>query len=352
MLRTLGTRSRNADVLTHARQILRAEANALKTVADRLDDSFVNVVERLDACAGRIAVTGVGKSEDVGRKMVGTFNSTGTRAYFLNATNALHGDLGMVHPDDAAVVLSHSGESEEIVRLLPSLRGACAGIVALTGNGRSTLALVADAAIVYGPLTETCPLNLAPSTSTTVMLALGDALAFTLSEKRGLTAEQFARHHPAGSLGRQLANVETYMRKGSALRVASSDDTIRDVFAQAGRRGRRTGAILLIDRDHRLCGIFTDSDLARLFERRADEYLDRPICDMMTRNPRTVAIGTKMGAAIEILKEHKISELPVVDGEGRPVGVVDITDLLDLMPAADISAEDAGERGRRIRRSA
>jgi arabinose-5-phosphate isomerase len=288
-------------------------------------------------------VTGVGKSEDVGRKIVGTLNSTGTRAYFLNATNALHGDLGMVHPDDVALVLSHSGESEEIVHLLPALRDACAAITGVTGNARGVLARAADAAIVYGPLTETCPLNLAPSASTTVMLALGDALAFTLSRRRGLTAEQFARFHPAGSLGRKLANVDVHMRKGTALRVAPADQTVREVFAQAGQHGRRTGAVLLLDDDDRLCGIFTDSDLARLFERRADEFLDRPIREVMTQSPRTVAAGSKLGEALEILKEHKISELPVVDAAGHPVGVLDITDLLDLLPASEIELDGAAE---------
>src|SRR5262245_42717191 len=181
MVRPTGTRTPSGDVLVHAPRIPRAEADALTAVADRLDDGFLTVVDCLDACFGRLAVTGVGKCEDVGRKIVGTFNSTGTRAYFLNATNAVHGDLGAVHPHDVALVLSHSGESEEIVRLLPALRAACSRITALTGNSRGTLARVADAAIVYGPLTETCPLKLAPSTSTTVMLALGDAVAFTLS---------------------------------------------------------------------------------------------------------------------------------------------------------------------------
>jgi arabinose-5-phosphate isomerase len=184
------------------------------------------------------------------------------------------------------------------------------------------------------------------------MLALGDAVAFTLSERRGLTAEQFARNHPAGSLGRKLASVEAYMRKGPALRVASAGDTVREVFASAGRRGRRTGAILLLDAKGRLCGIYTDSDLARLFERRADENVDRPIREVMTRNPRTVRAGTKMGQALDILKEHKISELPVVDAAGRPVGVLDITDVLDLLPATETDPADAGDPPLRLRRGA
>jgi arabinose-5-phosphate isomerase len=323
------------DLLALARQVLCAEADALRLVANRLDDSFLRVTDLLFDCRGRVAVTGVGKSEDVGRKIVGTLNSTGTRAYFLSATGALHGDLGMLHPDDVVVALSHSGESDEVVRLLPALRDRCRALTALTGNARGTLARSADAAIIYGDLTESCPLNLAPSSSTTVMLALGDALAFALSSRRGLTAEDFARNHPAGNLGRRLARIEVCMRRGSALRIASADHTVRSVFAIASNGGRRTGAIMLIDIAGRLCGIFTDSDLARLFETRGDQAFDRPIREVMTANPKTIAAGAMMSEAIEILREHKISELPVLDDAGQPVGMLDITDLIDLLPPAE-----------------
>ena len=219
--------------LEFARQILRAEATALQDVADRLDDGFIRAVDLLAACRGRIAVTGVGKSADVGAKIVGTLNSTGTRAYLLDATKAMHGDLGMVHPDDVAVVLSHSGESEEVVRLIGPLSELAAAVIALTGSNQSTLAKAATVALVYGAVVETCPLALAPSTSTTVMLALGDALAFVLCDRRAFSAEEFARYHPAGSLGRKLARVESLMRSGSEMRIAAADDTVRAVFFAA-----------------------------------------------------------------------------------------------------------------------
>ncbi|MFL5341204.1 MAG: SIS domain-containing protein, partial [Gemmataceae bacterium] len=234
MQETVARRRPHTDTLALARQVLCAEADALWQVADRLDDGFVRVADLLFHGRGRVAVTGIGKCEDVGRKTVGTLNSTGTRAYFLSATNARHGDLGMLHPDDVALLFSHSGESDEIVRLLPDLRSHSAGIAAITGNARGTLARSADAAIVYGSLTETCPLNLAPSSSTTVMLALGDAIAFTLSGRRGLTADEFARFHPAGNLGRRLARVEICMRRGPDLRVAPADESVRNIFAQSG----------------------------------------------------------------------------------------------------------------------
>jgi arabinose-5-phosphate isomerase len=312
-----------------ARQILHSEATALHEVADRLDFTFVRAVDRLAACRGRVSVTGVGKSADVGAKIVGTMNSTGTRAYLLDPTKALHGDLGMVHPDDIALVMSHSGESEEIVRLLGPLRELSAGIIGLTGNGQSTLGRAADVALVYGAVVEACPLTLAPSTSTTIMLALGDALAFVLSDYRQFTAEEFARFHPAGSLGRKLARVESVMRHGDDLRLASADDTVRDVFAQP-RNGRRTGAIMLTETDGRLAGIFTDSDLARLFEQRRDAALDGPIRDVMTGRPITVPIGARVSEALDILRRRKISELPVVDADGRPAGMLDITDLIGV----------------------
>jgi arabinose-5-phosphate isomerase len=322
----------DGDRLAFARQILRAEASTLLTVADRLDAAFGLAVDRLAGCAGRVAITGVGKSADVGQKIVGTFNSTGTRAYALDATRALHGDLGMVDPTDLALVLSHSGESEELVRLLGPLKAQAAGVIALTGNDRGTLARQADVAVVYGPVVEACPLALAPSTSTTVMLAVGDALAFTLSEQRQFTAEDFARYHPAGSLGRQLAPVEAVMRRGDELRLAAAGETVREVFARARQSGRRTGAVMLVGPDGRLCGLFTDSDLARLLEQRRDDAFDRPVGDVMTRQPLSVRLGTILRDALALLRGRKISELPVLDDDGRPVGLIDITDVIGLLP--------------------
>jgi arabinose-5-phosphate isomerase len=331
--------------LDTARQILRAEAAALELVAGRLDDAFLQAVDLLQRLtgrgAGRVCITGAGKSADVGQKIAGTLNSTGTRAYVLDAVKALHGDLGMLHPDDVALILSHSGESEEIVRLLGPLRPMVRGIVALTGNPHGTLARKADVAIVYGPLEEVCPLRLAPSASTTAMIALGDALAFVLSQERAFTPEDFARFHPAGSLGRKLLKVEGVMRQGSELRIASANDTVRSVFARSRHPGRRTGAVMLVDDDGRLGGLFTDSDLARLIEARRDAELDRPIREVMTANPITVSLGVRVGEAVELLRRHHISELPVVDGDGKPVGLIDITDLIGINGTGEASVPPA-----------
>jgi len=333
-----------ADRLSYAREILRAEAAALHLAADRLDESFLQAVDLFYSCPGRIAITGTGKSADVGQKIAGTLNSTGTRAYVLDATKAMHGDLGMIHPNDVVLLLSYSGESEEIVRLLGPLRQLAMALVALTGNRTSTLARQADVALVMGPLEEVCPLGLAPSTSTTVMIAVGDALAFVLTKMRQFTREDFARYHPAGSLGRKLVKVEAVMRRGDEVRLASCHATVREVFSSARRRGRRTGAVMLTDPEGRLCGLFTDSDLARLFEQRRDAALDRPIREVMTANPITVALGTRLAEAVEVLSTRKISELPVVDAGGKPAGLLDITDLIGLLPDEETAPVEAKVR--------
>jgi arabinose-5-phosphate isomerase len=329
----------DAERLDYARQVLRAEAAALDAVADRLDDAFLQAVDLIYRCPGRVVISGTGKSADVGQKMAGTLNSMGTRAYILDATRAVHGDLGMVHPNDVALVLSHSGESEEIVRLLGPMRQLALALIGLTGNANSTLARRADVALVYGPLEEACPLGLAPSTSTTVMIALGDALAFVLGRLREFTPEDFARYHPAGSLGRKLMKVEALMRRGDELRLAPAAATVRAVFAQGRRRGRRTGAVMLTDDDGVLCGFFTDSDLARLFENRKDDALDRPIREVMIEKPYTLPLGTRVADAVELLRRARISELPVIDAHGRPVGLLDITDVIGLLPAAEVDTE-------------
>jgi arabinose-5-phosphate isomerase len=327
-----------AERLAYARQIVRGEGDALHLVADRLGESFLKAVELIYRNPGRVGITGTGKSADVGQKIAGTFNSTGTRSYVLDVTRAVHGDLGMVHPNDVVLILSHSGESEEIVRLLPPLRPLARALIALTGKADSTLARQADVVVSLGPLEEVCPLGLAPSTSTTAMIAVGDALAFVLSRMRDFSREDFARYHPAGSLGRKLLKVEAVMRHGNDLRLASHQETVREVFARIRKHGRRTGAVMLTDDTGMLCGLFTDSDLARLFEERRDAALDRPIAEVMTRNPITIAVGSRVADAVDILRRRKISELPVVDGNGRPAGLIDITDLISLLPAEEAQA--------------
>ncbi|MEZ6141294.1 MAG: KpsF/GutQ family sugar-phosphate isomerase [Zavarzinella sp.] len=327
--------------LAYARQVLEHEANSIMRVAEGIDVQFTQLVDLLWDCTtadGRIAVTGVGKSADIAQKVVGTLNSTGTRAYLIDITRALHGDLGMIHPQDSVLILSKSGDSEEIVKLLPSLRRIGCKLAGLCSNEHSTLAKSVDLCYIYGPVEESSPYRLAPSTSALVSMALGQALAFCLCEMRNFSDEDFARFHPAGSLGFRLAPVEQYMRKGRDVRIASDQQTVREVFAALPTTGRRTGAVMLVDGSGRLSGLFTDSDLARLFEKRLDHLLDSPILQVMTRTPMTITCRERVSTAITMMRLRKISELPVVDDENIPLGLLDITDLIgyDSQAEADV----------------
>jgi arabinose-5-phosphate isomerase len=274
----------------------------------------------------------MGKAGLVGQKIMATLASTGTRSHFLHPAEAIHGDLGRIHRDDLVLILSQSGETEEIVRLLPSLAELGVPILAITGSAASTLGRAARVVLELGPIEEACSLGLAPSTSTTAMLALGDALALVTSQMRNFAREDFARYHPGGSLGRKLSKVEHHLRSLEQCRVAPDSHTVRQVLVTVGRPGRRTGAVMLVDAEGRLSGIFTDSDLARLFEARRDGLLDGPIADVMTRQPMTVLVGSRLADAVTTMAGRKISELPVVDAAGRPLGIIDITDVVGLLP--------------------
>jgi arabinose-5-phosphate isomerase len=318
--------------LRYAREILRLESDAVAESAKRLDTSFCDAADLILHCGGAVIVTGMGKAGQVGQKISATLASTGTRSHWLHPSEAVHGDLGRIHPQDVVLVLSQSGETEEIVRLLPWLRELAVPILAITGDESSTLGRAASVTIALGKLEEACRLGLAPSTSTTVMLAIGDALALVVSRMRGFTREDFARFHPAGSLGRKLSRVEHHMRAREQCRVADDSLSVREAFVSVSVPGRRTGAIMLVGTDGRLSGIFTDSDLVRLFERHGDGDLDKPIRDVMTANPTTIPLGAMFVDAVTIMAQRKISELPVVDNEGRVAGLVDLTDVVGLLP--------------------
>lgn len=314
--------------LREARDILRQEADALQAVSHRLDTSFCEAVELLQKCRGCVIVSGMGKAGLIGQKIAATLSSTGTRAHFLHPADAVHGDLGAIHPDDVLLILSNSGETEEICRLLPLLRRSGNPIVALTGREQSTLAQRADITISLGRTREV-GLGLAPTTSTTVMLAMGDALALVTSRLKGFTPQQFALYHPGGNLGYKLQTVSEVMRTGDQLRIAADAATVREVFAGRAKSSRRTGAVMLVDPDGHLSGLFTDSDLAKLLEGRRDAQFDRPISEVMTRRPFTTGPQVLLMEAIEVMSQHHLSELPVLDEE-CPVGMLDITDLIGL----------------------
>ena len=314
------------------KQVIGTEARALLNLLGQIDETFSSAVQMLFRNQGNLIVTGMGKAGLIGQKLAATFASTGTRAQFLHPAEAIHGDLGRVSADDVVFVLSQSGETEEVVQLLPSLAKVGVPLLALTASSRSTLGRRADITLELGKLQEACFLGLAPSTSTTAMLALGDALALVVSRLKGFTEEDFALNHPGGSLGRKLSLVEDYMRDLSECRIAGVESSIRQVLVECTRPGRRTGAIMLIEESGNLVGLFTDSDLVRLLESRKETALDQPISEAMITSPTVVSLGDRMSAAIEILTEHKISELPVVDESGRPAGLIDVTDVLSFLP--------------------
>lgn len=318
--------------LRYAREIIELESQGLASVARRIDEDFCRAVDVLFACRGSVIATGMGKAGLIAQKVAATLSSTGTRSHYLHPGEAVHGDLGRIHRDDAVLVFSQSGETEEVVRILPSLADLEVPLVAVVGRRTSALGRAAGVVIELGPLQEACSLGLAPSTSTTAMLAVGDALALVISRMRDFRREDFARFHPAGNLGRQLSKVDDFMRALSECRVAEESQSVRQVFAAQGRRGRRTGAIMLIDPRGKLAGLFTDSDLARLFESKRDVALDAPIREVMTSRPSTVPQGSMMLDAVTIMAERKISELPVIDDAGRPRGLIDITDVVGLFP--------------------
>jgi arabinose-5-phosphate isomerase len=321
-----------ADQLREARAIIREESAALGELAERLDTEFCTVVEAIHQCSGKVVVTGVGKAGLIGQKIAATLSSTGTPAHCLDATDAVHGDLGCLASNDILLALSNSGETAELCDWLPRVSRMNVPIVGMTANANSTLGKLSDVVLLLGKVPEAGSFGLAPTSSTTAMLALGDALALVLSQLKGFTSRNFAIFHPGGSLGRMLTPVADIMRGGDQIRTASESETVRSVFATLRTPGRRTGAVILLDEEQKLTGIFTDSDLARLLERRQEDQLDRPISEVMTSNPVCIELNATLGDAVAILSEKKVSELPVVDQDRKPIGLIDITDVIGLMP--------------------
>lgn len=323
----------DAEGLAFAREVLRIEAKALERVRERLGDAIARAADLIFHSSGSVIVTGMGKAGLVGQKLASTLSSTGTRAFPLHPAEAVHGDLGRIRADDVVIALSQSGETEEVLRLLPAIRRLGACLVAITERSTSSLGQAADICVALGPIEEACPLGLAPSASTTVLMAVGDALALLVSHRREFTALDFALYHPAGSLGRKLARVEEVMRSGRQIRRARAQESVRSVFVRLAGPRRRSGAVLIEDDGGRLIGIFTDSDLARLFERRREDELDRPIGEVMTSDPYSIPVGAMVAEAVEMMKTYKISELPVVDRGDHLVGLIDVTDLIGVVPA-------------------
>lgn len=316
-------------MLEQARQVLRMEAEAVLEQVERIDEHFKAAVEMILACPGRTVITGMGKSGIIGRKMAATLASTGTPSFYLHPAEGIHGDLGMVTEGDVVIALSNSGETGEVLHILPSLRRIGAKLIAMVGNPNSTLAKNSDIVLNVGVTREACPLGLAPTSSTTAALAYGDALALALLSKRKFTASQFAVFHPGGSLGRKLLlTVEDIMHSGSENPLVKADISVQDALFVITDKG--LGAVSVVDDDNKMLGVLTDGDIRRGLSKGVD-FLKRPVTELMTASPKTITKEKLAAQALHIMESNSpkpITVLPVVDAENHVIGLLHMTDLV------------------------
>ncbi|MDQ5911126.1 MAG: arabinose-5-phosphate isomerase [Pseudomonadota bacterium] len=309
-----------------ASQVLTIEAQAIEQLKSRIDDRFVHACDLMLHCRGRIVVLGMGKSGHIGGKIAATLASTGAPAFFVHPAEASHGDMGMITAQDVVVALSNSGETDEILTLLPLIKRLGIPLIALTGNPDSTLAQTADVHINVSVAQEACPLGLAPTSSTTATLAMGDALAVALLEARGFTAEDFARSHPGGRLGRRLLLLtHDVMHTGEQMPRNAPDDLLRDALLEMSRKG--LGTTIVVDSEDHILGVFTDGDLRRALDRQVDVHNAR-VAEVMTSGGKTIAPGTLAAEALRMMQEYRINALPVVNSAGKLAGVLNMHDLL------------------------
>lgn len=309
-----------------ARRVLAIESEAIKKLISRIDDNFLKAVSMICKSEGRVVVTGMGKAGIIGQKISATLSSVGTPSLWLHSAEAIHGDLGRVTKEDVIILLSNSGETEEVKRLLPLLKKIGSKVIAITGNIKSTLAKHSDVALDVSVKEEGCPLGLAPMASTTAMLAIGDALSACLIERKGFRREDFAFLHPGGNLGKRLLlKVEDIMRKGAASPMVNEDKLVKDVLLSITHA--RAGSATIVDKKGKLVGIFTDGDLRRHLDKDVN-LVKRKVKEVMTKNPITIRPDRLAVEALRILEEKKIDEIPVVDAQKRPVGLLDIQDVL------------------------
>ncbi len=323
--RTAQRRRGARELVEYGRTVITAEAAALSKLS--LGASFATAVQWILACRGRVVVTGMGKSGFIAQKISATLASTGTPSLYLHPADAAHGDLGRVARDDLVIALSNSGETEEILRLLPGLKKIGARVVALTRDDASPLARAADLVVQIGAVEEACPMGLAPTASTAALLALGDALAMTALTNRAFDREEYALYHPGGKLGRGLMKVRDVMRSGPSNPLVRDTASLAQAVAVMTQTPGRPGACTVVDAGGRIVGVFTDGDLRRLVER-GDVAFSAPVATVMSRRARTVRPGAAVADAARVLRQARIDQVPVVDEDGRPVGLLDVQDLL------------------------
>ena len=320
---------RDAQRLERAREVIRVEARTIARLEGLLDRSFVHAIDLLLACKGKVVVTGMGKAGIIGQKISATLASTGTDSIFLHPAEALHGDLGRIRAGDLLLALSNSGETSEVKQVIPVARKIGAGLIAMTGQPESTLGRLADCVLDIGRVDEACPLGLAPTASTSALLALGDALAMVLCAERDFRREDYALYHPRGSLGRRLLRVREVMRRGEQLPLVHAGESLQEALRVMGNTPGRPGATLVVGADGTLLGIFTDGDLRRLVGEGGAVARGEPIDGFMVRDPKCVDQDALLEEAERLLREHRIDQLPVIDAGRRPVGLIDVQDLLD-----------------------
>jgi arabinose-5-phosphate isomerase len=317
--------------LGYARQVIKAEADGVAQMAKLIDDSFVRAAELIYDCKGSVIVTGIGKAGIIGRKISATLASTGTPSHFLHPAEAVHGDLGRLRKNDVVLVLSYGGETDEIIRLINIVKQLEIKLIAITGNKESRIANHSDIVLCIGELDEACPLGVAPSVSTTCMLAVGDAMALMIMKARNFSVEDYARFHPAGSLGAKLITVEQSMmfKADEKLPLARTTDTVKQLLKK-NSDVKRHGAVMIVDSDGRLAGIITDADLRRLVTQRGTEVFDYMAKDIMTANCKRIRVNALASEAMAIFHKHRIDDLPVVDEDDRPVGMIDVQDIVAI----------------------
>jgi arabinose-5-phosphate isomerase len=315
------------ELIEQAKKILKIEADAVEALIDRIDESFVEAVDILHSCAGKVVVTGMGKSGLIGKKIAATLASTGTPALYMNPAEGSHGDIGMVSKGDVVLAISNSGETEEIIRILPTLKRLDIKIIAMTGNSKSMLTRISDISLDVSVKEEACPMGLAPTASTTAALAMGDALAITLLNKKGFTQEDFAFFHPGGSLGRRLIlTVEDLMHKGDVIPSVNPDTLMKEAIMEIS--SKRLGITSVIDNSRKLLGVITDGDLRRGLEKFGADFFSLKAGDVMTHRPKTIRKNMLAAKALALMEKYSITVLVVADEDDIVDGIIHLHDLL------------------------
>ncbi len=317
--------------LDYAKQVITAESRAVGGMTELVGAQFTLAAEMIYNCRGSVILTGIGKAGIIGQKISATMASVGTPSHFLHPAEAIHGDLGKLRKNDILLVLSYGGETDEVIRLINLVKQLEIKMIAITGNDQSRLAVHSDVVLCMGNLDEACPLGVAPSVSTTCMLAVGDALALTVMKARKFSVEDYARFHPGGSLGARLITVEQSMmfKASEELPLAEVGDTIEEMI-QKSKSVKRHGAVITVDSQGRLAGILTDADLRRLFTDKLGNAFSCKVADVMTAGCKRINKDALASEAMAIFHKHRIDDLPVVDGDGRPVGMIDVQDIVAI----------------------